>query len=323
MSKRRAPKVENEAATTQSEQAAPAKVEPRWRKFARLGAYLAVVGVGLSALAARSVYANVEDGAMTLGSELGKLGDSGTVRAVRINDQAINVVSTIDPRPFTEVLDQMELACDQRSAGLGKVMAELPEQVKAKLPDDVDRKGTGTMRKEGERSGFVACLMRDDQPGTLTEFYDRMTRFAETGDVSALGNVRYVHVRSTDEGKSHVVVAWTDGPLQVRAFLPEDGHDAPGSDVEGFPRPSDSQRILTAQMDGVPYGIRLYQTKTEPDDVVKGYDERLGADGWNLVRPDDQPRSRAFSRGAMDVMLFAEPHEGGTMIAVVDISSRP
>jgi hypothetical protein len=297
------------------------RFESRARKIARLAVFCLVTGaVGVAAVA-RAAYGDAQRAALGLGSELGKLGEPGAERVVRINDQAIHVVSAIDPRPFVDVLDQVELACDQRGAGLREVIAALPEPVRARLPDSRGS-GSGTMRKEAEREGFVACLVRDEPTRSAGELLDRMEAFARTGDLSAVGHARYVHARATASGGSHVVVAWSDGPLRVTALLPEAGADAPGDDIEGFPRPAGATRLLTARLEGVPYGIRLYRTDAPPEEIVRSYDAQLGAEGWNITRPDDQPTSRAFSRGGVDVMVFAEPSGGATMVSLVDMSRR-
>src|SRR5262245_56252371 len=79
--------------------------ESRARKVGRLLAFCVVVSAIGAGVALRSVYADVVDKGLGFGSELGKLGDAGAVRPVRINGESINVVSTIEPRTFEAVLD--------------------------------------------------------------------------------------------------------------------------------------------------------------------------------------------------------------------------
>ena len=305
----------------------PAKVAPpesRLRKIARLAAFCACVGGVVCAFGLRSVYADVQRVGLEIGSELGHLGDRGTLRTVRLNGQAVQVVSTIEARPVEAVLDQVELACSQSSAGLGPVVAALPEKVRREMPAwATDSKIAGILRKEADGEGFVACLRRDEPTQSAGDMLDRFKRVVDTGDLSAIGNLRYVYARTTDTGKAHIVVAWTDGPMNVKSFIADDV-DAPGSDLEGFPRPPDSVRQLTAEMDNVPYAYRIYRTKTVADEVLRAYDTSLGATGWMVTHgPDDEPNVRAYSKGGLDVVVYAETTHARTLVSLVHMGATP
>src|ERR1041384_2603196 len=113
-------------ATPTGEPSAPPKRESRARKIGRLLLFCVGVSAIGAGVALHSVYADVLDKGLGVGNELGKLGDSGAVRPVRINGQQINVVSTIEDRTFETVLDQVEVACKQRSAGLRDIVDSLP-----------------------------------------------------------------------------------------------------------------------------------------------------------------------------------------------------
>jgi hypothetical protein len=93
--------------------------------------------------------------------------------------------------------------------------------------------------------------------------------------------------------------------------------------VPNFPRPLGATRTLTAEMAGIPYGMRMYETKSPPEAVIAAYDKSLTADGWNMTSgAEDEPNSRAYFRGGDDVMVIAEALEGKTMISVVNMVSK-
>jgi hypothetical protein len=150
---------------------------------------------------------------------------------------------------------------------------------------------------------------------------ERLQQFARTGDLSNVGKLRYVHARQTGEGRSHVVTAWTDGTFDVSALMPKNGEDTPGADSMFLPRPDSAVRILTADVQGVPYALRLYDAAGAPADVLARYEAGMLENGWAGV-PSGLPNARSFKRGPIDAMVMVEPSRDRTMVSLVEMRPR-
>ena len=120
---------------------------------------------------------------------------------------------------------------------------------------------------------MVACLVHDDgRAAGMKEIVARLGAMMQSGNLAEAGLLRYVFAERTDSGCTHVIAAWTDGAFNVYSLLPDAGKDAPGSDPANAPRPPSAQRILTADIEGVPYGVRLYDSSASPPQVLATYD---------------------------------------------------
>jgi hypothetical protein len=305
----------------------PPRREWRVKKIARLVAYTAVVSLGIGLVAVRSVYGDVKSSALSLGHELGKLGDVGTKRPLRLNGEPIFIVSTTEDASVTEVLNQTEARCKAGSAGMAAELEHLSEALKQQLPADVSgSRAAGILRETSGDSGVVACLVRDDgQPaGGLGKLAGNLGEMMRSGDLGALGRLRYVFAEKTRSGRTHVVAAWTEGPFNLFALVPGAGVDAPGSDPAQAPRPPRSQRILSADVEGVPYGVRVYDSASTPAEVVGVYDREMAALGWEPAFgvPGDGPEQRAFTRPGADLLVITSPDGARTVVSVIEMRGK-
>jgi hypothetical protein len=109
-----------------------------------------------------------------------------------------------------------------------------------------------------------------------------------------------------------VIAAWTEGPFRFGALFPKGAGDAPGSDPSGAPRPDGSRRLLTASLESVPYGVRVYDAPGPAADVLAAYDRAMPASGWSPVAgvADGLARAgrpgRAYAREGVDLLVFAD-----------------
>lgn len=296
----------------------------RVKKLGRLAAFVFVASLGMGLLALRSVYADVENAALALGGELGRLGDVGSARALRLNGQSIHVASVVEDMSVVEVLDAMEQGCRDGNAASVEAFEKLPAAAKKGLPKDASAsKAAGVLRKERLGEGVVACLLQDETESTGTAArVARMQRFAATGDLGQLGKLRYVWVRGLDDRRSQVVRAWTDGEFDLYALLPKTG-DTPGTDPRDVPRIDGSVRLLTADVEGVPYIVRLYDVPGAPEQVLGKYDADMAQRGWRKVDTDDAtPNGRGYARGGVDVMLFADAQDARTLVSMIEMRPR-
>lgn len=308
----------------------PSRPRREWRikKLARLFAYVTVVSAGVGLLAARSAWSDVKDSGLSLGHELGKMGDVGSKRPLRLNGEPIFVASTTEDMPLHEVLDTAEERCRLDTAGMAREFENLSEAVKTRLPAHLQEgsRRFGVVREERTSRGMVACLARPEGEAKdgIAELSARLADFADSGDLSKLGHLRYIYAETTSSGRTHVVAAWTDGPFNIYHLAPPQGGDAPGNDAREAPRPPKATRLLTADVEGVPYGVRIYDSSSSPDEVIALYDAEMAGRGWKPLYgvPGDGTSQRAFTRPGVDLMIFAQPDSGRTTVSVIEMRSQ-
>jgi hypothetical protein len=303
---------------------APVKKEWRITKLLRLGVFCGAVSAVLGLVAARSVYGDVRVSALAVGHELGKLDDVGTGRPLRINGEAIFVASTTEDAPLDAVLDRAEAGCAERSAGVSAELDALPAAIREQIPPGA--RASGVLRERRADQGVVACLVREDGrvSAGMKETVARLAALVSTGDLSRVGELRYLFAETTATGRTHVVAAWTNGPFNLYAMLPERGHDAPGSDPPLAPRPPRAQRILTADVEGVPYGVRLYDSAAPPAEVIAHYDAEMAARGWDrsVTRPVEGEDQRAYARPGADLLVITQKDEGRTIVSLIEMRAK-
>jgi len=310
---------------------APAIKIPRgqWRiaKLARLAAYCTAVSLGIGLVAARSVYGDVKSTAFSMGKELGQLGDVGTKRPLRINGEPIFIASTTEDVSVKRVLDDTETRCKLGSAGMVSELEHLSDTVKQQLPANVGgSRAAGILREDRGDSGVVACLIREEgeSAGGVADVSARLATMMKTGDLSAIGRLRYVFAEKTSTGRTHVVAAWTDGPFNLYALLPAAGKDAPGTDPQHAPRPPRAQRILSADVEGMPYAVRIYDTAATPAEVVGVYDAEMRRRGWEPAFgvPNEGPDQRAFTRPGADMLVITSRDHDRTLVSIIEVQGK-
>jgi hypothetical protein len=302
----------------------PKKREWRITKLLRLGVFCGAVSAVLGLVAARSVYGDVKVSALAVGHELGKLDDVGTGRPLRINGEPIFVASTTEDVPLDTILDRAEAGCTEHSAGVSAELDTLPPALRAQIPRGAG--ASGVLRERRGNEGVVACLVREEGRAStgMADTVARLSAMMSTGDLSRVGELRYIFAEKTASGRTHVVAAWTTGPFNLYAMLPERGRDAPGSDPAGAPRPPRSQRILTADVEGVPYGIRIYDSAAPPAEVIAHYDAEMASRGWerSVTKPVDGEAQRAYARPGADVLVLTQKDEGRTIVSLIEMRTK-
>ncbi len=294
-------------------------------KIARLAAFLCVVSAALAVVAASRAIADVEDAALSLGNELGKLGEAGQTRSIRLNGQSVHVVASTEDGELGAHLDRFESYCRASTAGLDEGFQALPAEVQARIPKGGGRRAAaGVLREETAAQGMVACVVRPEgeAEGGVLDLVDRVSELGASGDLSALGHMRYFHARATKKGRTHIVAAWTDGPFRLDAMFPDAG-DAPGQDPRFAPRPPRSVRLLTAEVDGVPYGVRLYDAEGPPERVFAEYDRDVLGRGFSvLAQNPEHPTSRVYHRGESDLLVTVDGDDRGrSLVSLIETSN--
>jgi hypothetical protein len=289
----------------------------------RLTTYLMVVAFIGAMVAANVGYARMKGSALSFGNELERLTETtnleGDFYKLRLNGEPIQITSARTTLRFEEVLDRYQDACKERADGLPVEFANLQAALQPGAPDQsLGWPGMGILRNEGEDRGFVLCFAQGG-PTDYPAAFERLRLFGESGDLSKVGDLRYVFARATQNG-SHVIAVWTKGAFEVGKMFPAEG-DAPGTDVEGGYRPDGTRRVFTAFTEGVPYGIRIYEGSFPASIVLGQFDREMPAKGWQTLALVGQtlPSSRAFSRDGVDLIISVVPHQNNAEKSVISI----
>jgi hypothetical protein len=215
-----------------------------WLKLALL------VGLLASAWLVGQAHARLGESALALGRSLVSVSPAaGHETAIELNGQAFRLASLSSD--------------DAPAAVLARVTRELP-------------RGLSLRYEASEGTGAVLAL--DALRGPLSS----SAQPVPAADAAAFG-LRYVFVRQAADGGSHVLVAWTEGRLELAALFPASG-DAAGSDIAGLPRPQAAVRVLSARVPDGSYAFAAYRVAGEPDAALERYAAGLAQKGLRLVR---------------------------------------
>jgi hypothetical protein len=296
---------------------------PKVRAFARVGIYLSVVCLIVGVFAARSAMGGISEQALIVGRQLAKLEDlTESANRLSLNGQEIQLASAVTQEPLEKVLDRFEALC-REDAVLVHEFARLDKLLEQKLPERTSSFDLGILRKQNDHDGMVACMVQD--ASTTRSALEGFQRFMETEDLKEIGLLRYAYARKTDNGRTHVLTAWTDGSFKLSALTPKaDGSDTPGSDPAGALRPPDSVRLLTAAAHGAPHAVRIYESSAKPADVLASYDREMPKLGWEAIAavPYDFPEARQFTKGGVDLLVVADENGERTAVSMVETRSR-
>ncbi len=289
-------------------------------KVLRLGVFCTFASALVLFLSARAVAHNAREGLLSFGHEMMRYaghGAMGPERRLAVNGAEVRFATGSSADSVSDVLGFYESRCAEHDGGLRAQMQELGAsgRVAAGLVG-AGRRSPATLRGGGETQGFVACLDARGARWTLDELTARLQRFGATGDVSAVGHLRYLYAERAENGRTRFIGFWSDRALNVREMFPTTG-DAPGEEIPGVTRAPGLRRLLLAREDGEPYGVAIYAGVAEREGVERHYREAMTRDGWALVplrggTPDLQGQSLlAFERAERTVHLVVDTTSGG------------
>jgi len=282
----------------------------------RLAAYVALLLAVACVWAFRSARAEMAQLSLQLGRDLLPLSDLLTERArVDINGERIWVASALSPQPIREILDRFESYC--RGEGVsghtwGSGASATDKLSVSKLVD------VGVLRSEDGAEGAVFCL-----PGGAEKrdpFPRRLGEFLRTKDLGQLGRVRYAYIRR-ERGMSQVLTLWSDEHLRLDKMVGM-ADEEPGFDNPDLPRPIRSRRIVSATIDGTPYGARGYVSQADPKDVLAAYSDAMVSRGFRAATTAD-PLTLGFLRDGSLVTIRADRRAEGTVIGVAEMGVDP
>jgi hypothetical protein len=264
----------------------------------------------------RSAEARAGEALLGFGSELLRwegLRAHTRPRGLTVNGLELGLVAVSTELGVRETLDRFHALCTRRGA-------ISPEAIlgEARATDISERALGGVFRQESADEGVLACL---DTAGPLElgELVRRLAKFTETGDLGAVGELRYVLARWDGEGTTALIV-WTEGRADVLGMFPKG--DAPGRDPAGIARPTGSRRLLSAAEHGAPYAVTVYDADgRSAGDVIEEYVSGLSARGWSVQRLDGAG-SLIGRQGARTIVVrVAGTSRNKTLATVVELDS--
>lgn len=292
------------------------------RKLARVTAYFALITLALLCLAVRSVRAAVHRSALEIGQGLTELGDvPGHGYRIRFNGEPMQIASATTEMAVDAVLDGFEKECREHSGALKDEFGSLPQTLKRPPSASVGgAPGLGVLRDGDGSHGVVACIAPDGAPGWHA-LVSALRGFAESGDLGAIGGLRYVAASRVGEGATHVVSVWTDGHFSLPALFPDEG-DAAGPAPPDGARPIDARRILAASIEGSPFGVQVYESRADTTAVLAQLERDLSAHGWRALElPEGVPADagRLFLRDSADLLVAVSKEADGPTVVSLGI----
>lgn len=296
-----------------------ASLKRRAAAIGRVTAYAGVLATVLAFAWARSVQAAIGEKTLQLGHELAKFGDllDGTHR-VLLNGEAVYVASAVTEQTMGQVLDRFDQECRAHSGGLQAEFDHLPATVQRKLAQKAPAAWDlrlGVVREERADEASIMCLERREGTG-LRDVVRRLTDFARTGDLGEVGDLRYVYARKTDGGKVHVLSTFTEGRFNLYKVIGNEGVEPGGADPAATPRPPNSTRTWSAQLQGSMFGVYLFDSTSTPEQVLQFYDESLPARGWKSLVQHSGIGAHLWEYEGVTMLVQAFRDDDGTRVTV-------
>ncbi|HEY2733901.1 MAG TPA: hypothetical protein VGI70_07950 [Polyangiales bacterium] len=180
------------------------------------------------------------------------------------------------------LLDEFQRKCTQKNGRLAEQWATLGEKHHEK-PSAHSPLWDGVFRGGGHDSGVIACAETGDTTLAPATVIERVRAVLATGELSKLGELRYVYA-ARDGFRTMFVAVWSEGPLNYRAMFPRQG-DAPGHDPIGVPRPDGVRRVLSSTPNHRARAtLNVYEASDKPaKQLIEFYAEQLPAGGFQLL----------------------------------------
>lgn len=290
--------------------------------LARVGGFLrvatlAVIGLAIVLLIAlRSARATAAEALLGFGSELMRwpqMHAHSGLRTLSVNGIEFHLVTVSTPLSVKDATEHFHAFCKEHGGVQVPTKLEgAARMAKPFLPSSVD----GTFSRVGEHEGVLACL---DTGGPLdvSALGERLGRFADTGDLSHLGQLRYVLSRR-DGDTTTALVLWTEGAVPILAAFPTSG-DTPGVDPEAFPRRAGSRRLLSAREHGEPYSATVYVVEGDSAELEHWYETVLAQSSWHVRRV--KSTIIVAERGKRRIMVHVSgPQRGQVTATVLELS---
>lgn len=290
----------------------------RRKGWMRVFAYGTAVGIVCAVFSIKFARAEVIDNALVVGRQMTELAHSTKNQAlkVRMNGQDVVYNSQLSNDSPEAILDRYEKLCKENAAQSPEDWKDLAEKSKPSAGKDIAETG-GTMRGGSKDEGTVMCFVRSST--SKPKIGEALATFQATGELGAIGQLRYAYVRKTKKGATHVLAMWTMDKFNVKEMFPEAG-DAPGEDFAELPRPGDSRRLFSVQIAGAPYGLNVYESNEDPVALANSIDQRLTKNGWFAIDIEGQAKRSTPSLDGVTGRVYEK--DGILMTAVSRIENK-
>lgn len=317
-------------------------LDPKTRKHLagifRVSAYGSFAFTVAALLASRAVYADVKEATLAASRQLAHLSDlTSGAETLRVNGEELHRASAFTGQSLHEVLDRYEAYCTQNPGALGRAMEDIPaaltQQADAQFQKlavpvlSVPLLKLGIVREEAPDHGMVACFADDpDVPGSASEarpvkLAGRVERYLSTGNLSAFGRFRQVYVERARNGETHVVTTWANGDLNVGKMFPAEG-DAQGTDSPFLPRPPQARRLLSGSAEGMPFGVRVYESTAQPEALWKTYETFLSDKGFHVVDDPKTSATRTYLRNdTVEIFVTVTEDDGKAYVTLLETAA--
>lgn len=120
----------------------------------------------------------------------------------------------------------------------------------------------------------------------------------------------YAH--RSDDATDYMAV-WSDAPLPPQVLSPSPGHDAPGTDAVGVPRPMGSTRLFSLVEPAAGYVIVSYSVSVPSDVALRETVSQLGQSGFTIdghfgsAARDHGKMMIRMERSGQDVLISTQP----------------
>lgn len=257
----------------------------------RLCAYVAALQVLAVIIVAQQARAAVERWIVDAGGLLSAIssdddsatGGLGATRTLVLNGAELHMAVGKSPATLERVLDRAQQHCVARGGAIGQQLREALDARQTSSIEVTPEDGMldGVLRIQDEMRGVVGCLDVGAQRLSWSELRRRAREVMRSGDVSALGFMRWVRAERGTQGTVYVAL-WSDASLPIAAMFPALG-DAPGVDVHGVPRPQHARRLLSVLQEGNDKAIVVYELRGQPMRAAHdAYLAQLTAAGFSL-----------------------------------------
>jgi hypothetical protein len=303
----------------------------RWRlplSFALAAAVAVSAAVTLPAARA-ALSAEARGPALLLLEQLAA-SEEGQPHVVVLNGQRLLVRSKTTDSPVSAVLDAFELECDGLVSEASRGAAAAPREVSGLATPSAAafRPERWLAARHADPAGDVgqsACFAPSDARGLSERLWD----FVRDGDLSSLGQARYLLARRAPAAAgTHVLEIAAPGPFSLRALL--GGPEAQPAAAEPVPAPAGAELLLESRVEGQPHAVRLYTSPEQPRVLLDRYTRQLVDSGFERVpsppddggAPDGAAQSRALLGAELATLLSASRVGGQTLLSRVELA-RP
>jgi hypothetical protein len=289
-----------------------------WLGRLRVSIYFACVFAFLSVVAARALRAEVGEASRALGRQLIDLPNvNGAVEVIQLNGARMQHARVTTTAPVATVLDRFEEHCNANPGALAEVLDEVAAQHPVLFEKNAPKGSLrhAVLRNETERDGVLICFV-DDRATGLAGVNELLKSLAETGDLSVLGQLRFVFAERQKDGRTKVVSMRNEGSLNLSRMFPSSG-DADGNDSRVLPRPPDSRRTLAAAAEGMPYALRTYDSGKRRAELEAFYAAWMKAHGWIQAAQNESEGATAYFRQDGYQVFLTLMEEGGRTYATL------